>query len=675
MNRNPEGLPSRAPSSALVAGCAAILALIIVGAISFTSLVVLLEHGLVALCIIAGATGLGLCLVDALNLGTMETRWRWTSAAALGLGALSLLVLGLGVMGFLRRALWIAILIIFAIGGAARPFGRRSPHEIRNAANSLRWLWLAAAAFAGLTLLAATLPPGILWPAEGNGYDVLEYHLGAPREYFEAGRIGYLPHNIYSNFPFNVEMLYLLAMVLQGGAIQAALTAQLLHAFLGMLAAAAVWLAGREISRGAGIVAGIMAATCPFMTYLGALAYDEWGLLFFSAVALAAIIRSAQASSTRWTVIAGLCAGFACGCKYTGVTATLVPLAIAALWLAMRQRKPSRAIAFIGAALISVSPWLIKNVRYTGNPVFPLARSVFHERAGVWDDDGAARWHEGHLPAPEDRPLPARIRRTWRQIFGSAMFGPIFGLAIAAEVVRRFLRRRSSSNFDACVMGCYSMFFIGLAIWFCFTHLVDRFAIVLLIPACVMLGHSYEALRPILRGWIFPVILLATAGLNLRTVLGTFSDAHAFEILAVRDSDRTDWFTGGHWAHAEHIPKLNELTASGKKILMVGDAQRFYLNAGVDDCVVFNRNPFAEAAARRSPAELIDWLRQQGYTHVYVDWGEMNRLRRSRYGFWKSIDVELFKRLQAEGLQPILNFSMEEGKPPYATLFIVPAPR
>ena len=57
-------------------------------------------------------------------------------------------------------------------------------------------------------ILAAMLPT--------IDFDVLEYHLEGPREYFQSGRIGYLPHNVYTNMPFNVEMLHLLAMEVMG---------------------------------------------------------------------------------------------------------------------------------------------------------------------------------------------------------------------------------------------------------------------------------------------------------------------------------------------------------------------------------------------------------------------------------------------------------------------------
>ncbi len=40
-------------------------------------------------------------------------------------------------------------------------------------------------------------------------FDVLEYHLQGPKEYYQAGRIAFLPHNVYTSMPFGVEMLHL----------------------------------------------------------------------------------------------------------------------------------------------------------------------------------------------------------------------------------------------------------------------------------------------------------------------------------------------------------------------------------------------------------------------------------------------------------------------------------
>ena len=49
------------------------------------------------------------------------------------------------------------------------------------------WLALLATPFLSLASTAAMIPPGMLWTREEpHGYDVVEYHLQAPREWFEC---------------------------------------------------------------------------------------------------------------------------------------------------------------------------------------------------------------------------------------------------------------------------------------------------------------------------------------------------------------------------------------------------------------------------------------------------------------------------------------------------------
>src|SRR5207253_10619698 len=78
-------------------------------------------------------------------------------------------------------------------------------------ANDPRWyLWLLAATpFALVIILGAMLPP---WD-----YDVREYHLQAPKEWYQNGRIDFLPHNIYANMPLGSELTGLWAMAIVGG--------------------------------------------------------------------------------------------------------------------------------------------------------------------------------------------------------------------------------------------------------------------------------------------------------------------------------------------------------------------------------------------------------------------------------------------------------------------------
>lgn len=713
--------PPPAWSALRVAGLVAAGTNIVVGLVSPASLVTFLTDGLIAAGIIAAATGWGLAFARWAGPADAEPRWRWLMSAGLGLGFISLLMLALGTAGLLHRTVWIVILCAGAgIGGWTL---RRSRGADRNStidhgcprAGRMAWLWLLVVPSAALAVMAASVPPGFLWPAEGNGYDVLEYHLAAPREYFEAGRIHFLPHNIYSNLPFNVEMLYLLAMVLHGDPVGAALTAQMIHVWLGVLAIAAVWLAGREVSPTAAVVGAVSAATCPMIAYLSGLAYVENGVLIFAGLSLAAVLRAgsrSNGSSPRWMVTGGLFAGLACGCKYTAAPMVAAPLLLAVVTGLALPRQPARrrlfcGVLFAAGTAAAVAPWAVRNWACTGSPVHPLARGAFPERPGLWTDADAARWARGHLPAEEHRPLPRRAARLWKEIAASPLYGAPMGGVVAfgglaallvvmirasgawssarrstsMDVARRDDARCAapgdSSMHDAvpsmrnrAVGVCGCMLIVGVLFWLLGTHLVDRFAIALVPPAAVLLGAAAGWLRGAAAHAAVVLALVGSAAWNLSRLDG-----------AIRGSNLVELARGGAALHAlmqrsideiaPHWARLNQVTAAGGRVLMVGEARRYYLNRGVDYCVVFNRNPFAEAAASMNAAQLLDWLRRRGYTHVYVDWGEMARFH-ATYGFWLGVDRALFDGLEAAGLRRVEDFHARVHAQAFATLYRLP---
>ncbi len=103
---------------------------------------------------------------------------------------------------------------------------------------------------------------------------------------------------------------------------------------------------------------------------------------------------------------------------------------------------------------------------------------------------------------------------------------------------------------------------------------------------------------------------------------------------------------------------------------MVGEARAFYMPENTDYCVVFNRNPLAEAVAGAESAEdVIRWFNAKGYTHILVFWNEMHRLRNT-YGFWEELTPELFGELETVGLGVIKNFYARSERP-FAALYEV----
>ena len=188
---------------------------------------------------------------------------------------------------------------------ACRMAVHRSPKPIRKTARWLvepagwDWLWVLVTPFLALALTGAMTPPGFLWGSdEPNGYDVVEYHLQVPREWYEAHRIIPLHHNIFSYLPFNVEMHYLLAMHLTGGPWAGMYLAQLMHLTFMALAIGAVY--GFARGRGSKLVAmtaGMSMLSVPWLIQLSVIAYDEGGFLLFATLAIGWVMMAIPTSS------------------------------------------------------------------------------------------------------------------------------------------------------------------------------------------------------------------------------------------------------------------------------------------------------------------------------------------------------------------------------------------
>ena len=654
---------------------------------------VLLTDGLFAAVVVVAATLGGTCISRVFRLEPLPWRWRILLGASLGLGALGILVLVLGTMGLLGRGLWWAILTVTAAIGLVHLLRLHQSEDhakpIPCPVDKGRWMWMLLCPFVALILLVAVTPPGVLWSEEGFGYDVLEYHLQTPKEYWAAGQIDYLPHNVYANFPANAEMLYLLAMVLRGDPVDGAMSSKLINAAMALLTVAAAWLLGREHSVQAGRTAAIVCGSAGWLTYLSGVAYVENAMLLFGMMSLAALLRATRLrhdARLRWIAVGGTLAGFACGCKYTAILFIAVPFMILvalANWRSLRARLLATGI-FALTVLIASAPWWVKNAVMTGDPVFPLAHSVFHAEPEGWGPQEADHFARSHQPEPvakaDGRDLASsnvtsipmqRLQAYWERVHGDS--SRRFGLVLLVLALGGLILAAGDRN----VWLLLLVYIAQGVIWATTTHLYARFAVPMLLPLVALAARSASTRRSIPIGALHTAILTVGVIVNLVS-MATLYRQHLYpdgQKLPVEGS--TGWFTEGvHQAH-RHLAVVNRELPPDAHILMVGDAKAFYFARAVDYTVVFNRNPFVETVRHATTeAEIVGWLIDQGYSHVFVHWMEIHRLRGSRYGFPDEITPDLFLRLGQAGLERTHVFTVtgSAADPAYGELYRVPRP-
>jgi len=593
-----------------------------------------------------------LILLSALSFGAALLRWlklrpAGNEAAALfavglGLAVLSFLTLCLGALGFMGKVRFVILLMaLLFIGlqdlGALLRSAAPAVRRMRRASWFRIALWCVLGFFLLLNLTRAFEPP---WQ-----YDVLEYHLAAPKAYHEAGRVFFLRDNVYANFPENAEMLYLLSMGLTESPDRGALVGQLLGAAMGFLAALALraMIAGVARKETADIAAAIF-YVWPGVTLYSGMAYVELPLLFYGTLAIWGLVWSWRRKLTRphargWVALSAIAAGAALGVKYTAALMLLAPILI---WLPVLGRMARvawgeilrRMACFTAVAVLCFSPWLIRNFVNTRNPVYPLLYNVF---GGTnWDAQKDARWTQAH--SAKDRGLKNFCDLAREALFVDSDEGlPKASLVLFLFVPFAALAGRRIRWVVVLFAAHVALLYL---LWFMFTQQNVRF---LEAGVPVMAGLSALGLDAILAGRFMsglrPLVILLLLFEPARWV--NYLNVERSLPLALGAETEDQYFRGpmqvdfkiGYGAMQFIVDP--EKVPPDAKILFLGEARTFYCRRPCVAGTVFDTNRLEEIVrAAGTPEDIRDALKAEGITHIYVDTGELFRLQESyRYAF------------------------------------------
>ncbi len=519
-----------------------------------------------------------------------------------------------------------------------------------------RWLWLALP-FVLAIVLSAMLPP--------MDFDVREYHLEAPKEFFQQGRITFLPHNVYANMPLGAEMFALLGMVVSGDWWLGALAGKVVIAAFTPLCALGLFAAGRRFfSTGAGVVAALVYISIPWVVGVSTGGLIEGVLACYLFLAVYALLLK----TARGAALAGLFAGAAVATKYPAALFVLAPLAVWVLFVrssrsdnrlaadgrAARKnelrRQPPRAALPAAAKRLTLylllaaavcGPWFAKNWAFTGNPVYPLLYEQFDGR--TWNAEKNARWNKVHLPHDFTRET---LGKDLGDVFlTSAWLSPLVVPLAALALLGTLIRIRPLAASKWLIWPLFAYFAFVIAAWWLCTHRIDRFWIPALPVLALLAGAG--ACWNVQRWWrgLLRLLLIAVLAANFLVASAGSNNAWFVPLDDLRNDPQRigPW----HWYFNTRLP--------GGGLLTVGDAAVFDIQRPVwystcfDDCV------FEQLVKDKTAAEIRAELQQRKIAYVYVDWDEIARYRSpGNYGFTPFVQPAVFERLAAQGvLEPM----------------------
>lgn len=220
-----------------------------------------------------------------------------------------------------------------------------------------------------LSTLLLTFAPPIAWDAQ-------TYHLLIPKNMLIEQGFTYIPLNIYSNMPFNMNLLYTFAMGLGREEL-----VRIFSGFLSLMLILGLGAIAKNIfysTAKVGWLSGLILLALPVVLYGANEALVDVQMGFFSLIAVWCFLRWIEEKRFSYLILTGCICGFLAGCKYTG---SYVPIAIFLMGLLLSQKGDFKKILIIPISMIIfMIPWGVKSYIYTGNPVYPLLYDFFDGR-------------------------------------------------------------------------------------------------------------------------------------------------------------------------------------------------------------------------------------------------------------------------------------------------------
>jgi len=213
--------------------------------------------------------------------------------------------------------------------------------------------------------------------------DALTHHLYIPKLYIQHGGIYEIPALKFSYYPMNLDLLYIIPLYFNND-----VAPKFIHFGFALATGFLIYqYVSRRINQTYALLGSLLFLSIPVIIRLSSTVYVDLGLVFFLFASQLCIYRWIESGfRIKYLVFSAVFCGLGLGTKYNGLIGLfLLSLFIPFVYARYHSSKASYTVRSISygavftlVALLVFSPWMIRNVIWTGNPVYPLYNRVFN---------------------------------------------------------------------------------------------------------------------------------------------------------------------------------------------------------------------------------------------------------------------------------------------------------
>jgi len=485
--------------------------------------------------------------------------------------------------------------------------------------------------------------------------DALTHHLAVPKLYLNAGALCEIPWLPFSYYPMNLELLYIVPLYFGND-----IAPNFIHFLFGLATAVLIFrYLKKRIDTMYGLIGAVFFLSLPIVVKLSISAYVDLGLVFFSMASILALFRWAESGfRIKHLVIAGLFCGLALGTKYNGIPILLLLCLFIPVFydhsrsgekgFRIQAKGVGFGLVFALIALVAFSPWMIRNYRWTKNPIYPLYDNWFNPPAAGLSD--RAQGNTG-MDTGAASPLNNFMKRkiTYQESGWQIAFIPVRIFFEGKDGDPRFFDGKLNPLLfflpfflyirtkGRCIAAIREKIFLALfsllylLIVFLSSDMRIRWIAPILPPLvilCVMGLHRLQMVTA--RRWIgrsaVALIFFLFIGLNISYIIGQFRyvDPISYITGAV---DRETYIE--RYCHEYPVVRFaNASLSTDVEILGLFTGNRLYYS---DHKITFDEWIFRKAVTKSDmPEKISAQLKNLGFTHLmvrydlFIEWSQIN---------------------------------------------------